>query len=172
MTNDPSKLVTICRPNKQKVKTSNGGLAPVTCEGVVQVSQSMNLDTVLVVPSLSSNLLSISQIIDQLNCYVTFWPNKCTFQDITTNRMLGSGIRKGKLYYLEEKRQAEAYNVERKKSPLWLWHRRLGHLSFSYLKKLKPELFLNKNNVEFNCDVCEMAKTNEFLILQVKIKFQ
>ncbi|GKA47668.1 putative RNA-directed DNA polymerase [Tanacetum coccineum] len=95
--------------------------------GVAQVSQSMNLDTVLVVPSLSSNLLS---------------------------------IKKGSCYILKKRAAGEAYNVEGKKSPLWLWHRRLGHLSFSYLKKLKPELFLNKNNVEFNCDVCEMAKSH------------
>ena len=140
MTNDPSKLLTITRPEKQKIKTANGGLAQVTCEGVAQVSSLMNLDTVLVVPSLSSNLLSISQIIDQLHCYVTFWPTKCTFQDIATDRMIGSGIRKGKLYYLEEERQAVANHVEG--------------------KKLKPELFLNKNNVEFNCDVCELAKSH------------
>ena len=34
MPNDTSKLVTICRPHKQKIKTANGGLTPVTCEGV------------------------------------------------------------------------------------------------------------------------------------------
>lgn len=76
MTNDPSKLLTITRPEKQKIKTANGGLAQVTCEGAAQVSSLMNLDTVLVVPSLSSNLLSISQIIDQLHCYVNFLANQ------------------------------------------------------------------------------------------------
>ena len=159
MTNDPSKLILKIRPKQTVVKTANGGLAKVTCEGSAQVSNSMNLDTVLVVPSLSSNLLSISQIIDQLNCYVTFWPTKCVFQDITTNRILGYGIRKGKLYYLEEERPAEAYNMNGS-SLSWLWHRRLGHLSFDYLKKLKPELLSNNKQFDSNCDVCELAKSH------------
>lgn len=50
-----------------------GGEAHVICEG----STHMNL--VLVVPSLSSNLLSISQITKTSNCFVTFWPDKCVF---------------------------------------------------------------------------------------------
>lgn len=72
MTNDPSKLTLKVKPKQNVVKTANGSVAKVTCAGSAKLSNSMNLDTVLVVPSLSSNLLSISQIIDQLNCYVTF----------------------------------------------------------------------------------------------------
>ena len=119
----------------------------------------MNLDTVLVVPSLSYNLLSISQITSNLNCFVTFWPNECIFQDITTHKILGCGIRRGRLYYLDENRRNEALSAgirEGDKTLAWLWHRRLGHLSYSYLKKLKPNLFLQ--DVDFECDVCEPAK--------------
>lgn len=77
--------------------------------------------------------------------------------------MLGSGTRRGRLYYLEEEEeQAQAHAIvqdHEKKGLPWLWHRRLGHLSFGYLKKLKPELFLNKD-IEFNCDICELAKNH------------
>lgn len=111
MTNDPKKLTTRILPKQSMVKTANGGVADVTYEGSTQVSKTMNLDTVLVVPSLSSNLLSISQIIDILNCYVTFWPTNCMFQDIATDRIIGYGIRKGNLYYLEEEKHVAAHNT-------------------------------------------------------------
>ena len=37
-----------------------------------------------------------------------------------------------------------------------IWHCRLGHPSFPYLKKLFPSLF--KNNDVFECEVCQLAK--------------
>lgn len=41
---------------------------------------------------------------------------------------------------------------------IMLWHRRLGHPSFSYLQKLFPGLFKNKKPVQFQCEVYELAK--------------
>ncbi|KAJ9539522.1 hypothetical protein OSB04_032255 [Centaurea solstitialis] len=162
MTNDPSQLISMKSSMQSDIQTANGGIAPVTCEGPAKVSSSMNLDTVLVVPSLSSSLLSVSQITRALNCFVTFWPDERMFQDITTRRILGYGIRRGKLYYLEEHR-GEALNTgisEGTKTLAWLWHRRLGHLSFGYLRKLKPCLLLNTQDSDFKCDICEMAKNH------------
>ena len=43
---------------------------------------------------------------------------------------------------------------------MWLWHRRLGHLSFGYLKKLQPHLFSVVSDSDFRCDVCELAKSH------------
>ena len=39
-----------------------------------------------------------------------------------------------------------------------LWHYRLGHPSFQYLKHLFPSLFRNKNPSSFQCEFCELAK--------------
>lgn len=39
-----------------------------------------------------------------------------------------------------------------------IWHYRLGHPSFSYLKNLLPSLFKNKKNSSFQCEVCQIAK--------------
>lgn len=58
MINDKNLLTTLHAPKQSIIQTSSGELEKVTCEGAVQVSSSMNLDSVLVVPSLSSNLLS------------------------------------------------------------------------------------------------------------------
>ena len=61
----------------------------------------MNLHSVLVVPSLNYNLLSISQITTTLFCVVIFWPEFCVFKDIRTRQTIGCGVRRGKLYYLD-----------------------------------------------------------------------
>ena len=47
-----------------------------------------------------------------------------------------------------------------RKSEIWLWHRRLGHASFGYVKKLFPSLFANFDVSSFKCDVCEFAKSH------------
>ena len=39
-----------------------------------------------------------------------------------------------------------------------LWHYRLGHPNFMYLKRLFPSLFINKNSNIFQCDVFQFSK--------------
>ena len=128
----------------------------------------LTLDTVLVVPSLEYNLLSVSQITSTLACTIIFWPTFCVFQDILTRKILGYGVRRGKLYYLELTENEglnisqanQATNEDRIRANVWLCHRRLGHLSFGYLKKLQPHLFSTLNDLYFHCDICEMAKSH------------
>ena len=132
------------------------------------MSNTLTLDTVLVVPSLEYNLLSVSQITSTLACTVTFWPSFCVFQDILTRKILGYGVRRGKLYYLELPENGgskisqanQTSNKDKARATIWLWHRRLGHLSFGYLKKLQPQLFSGLNDREFHCDTCELAKSH------------
>jgi hypothetical protein len=120
------------------------------------------------VPSLEYNLLSVSQITSALNCTVTFWPFYCVFQDILTRKTLGCGVKRGNLYYLELMKIGEqqystacsATKSDRILSEVWLWHKRLGHLSFSYLKKLKPHLFTELQILDLQCDICELAKSH------------
>jgi hypothetical protein len=144
MTNDSNKLLSI-RPSSQST-------SPIMAEGHVILSNLLKLDSVLVVPSLEYNLLSVSQITLSLNCSVSFWPTFCIFQDILTRKTLGYGVKRDKLYYLEltavgEHRFGHACQtgienrVKKAREIIWLWHRRLGHLSFGYLKELRPKLF-------------------------------
>lgn len=163
MTNDSSKLQVLNPPNQTSVHTANGRIACVTCEGPTKVSNSMDLDKVLVVPSLSSNLLSVSQVTEALNCYVIFGPNDCIFQEMKTHLILGYGTRRGRLYYLEEHPRSQAYHTrinQVERNMPWLWNRRLRHLSFSYLRRLKPTLLLNVMDSEFKCGTCELAKNH------------
>ncbi|CAH9115685.1 unnamed protein product [Cuscuta europaea] len=79
MTNNSSKLLYVNPLKQTSIHTANRGVAPAIGEGPTKVSSYMNLDIVLVVPSLSSNLLSVSQIREALNCCVGFSPNECIF---------------------------------------------------------------------------------------------
>ena len=101
MTRDSGNLK-FPKPSSQSVIcTANGSTSLITGEGSVTLTESLTLDTVLVVPSLSYNLLSVSQITLTLICTVIFWPLFCVFQDILTRKILGYGVRCGHLYYLE-----------------------------------------------------------------------
>ena len=41
---------------------------------------------------------------------------------------------------------------------IMVWHNRLGHPCFSYLKQLFPTLFKNLNPLIFQCEVCQLSK--------------
>ena len=55
----------------------------------------------LLVPSLDYNLLFVSQLTAYLSCVIIFWSDHCVFKDMQTKQMIGYGIRRGNLYYLE-----------------------------------------------------------------------
>ncbi|RVX07665.1 hypothetical protein CK203_021856 [Vitis vinifera] len=151
-----SRQVSPLRPSSQKiVSTANGNTTPIIGEGSLTLTDTLNLDSVLVVPSLDYNLLSVSQITAALFCIVIFWPEFCVIKDIQTRQTISCGIKRGKLYYLDlqskdsnklqQALMADGSEGEKKKSEIWLWHRRLGHASFGYLKKLFPSLFVKSD---------------------------
>ncbi|RVW18959.1 Retrovirus-related Pol polyprotein from transposon RE1 [Vitis vinifera] len=97
-----SRQVSPLRPSSQKiVSTANGNTTPVIGEGSLTLTDTLNLDSVLVVPSLDYNLLSVSQITAALSCIVIFWPEFCVIKDIQIRQTIGCGIKRGKLYYLD-----------------------------------------------------------------------
>nr|CAN71679.1 hypothetical protein VITISV_015841 [Vitis vinifera] len=169
-----SRQVSPLRPSSQKiVSIANGNTTPVIREGSLTLTDTLNLNSVLVVvPSLDYNLLLVSQITAALSCI-----------DIQTRQTIGCGIKRGKLYYLDlqskdsnKLQQAlmeDGSEREKKKSEIWLWHRRLGHASFGYLKKLFPSLFAKSDISGFRCDICELAKSHRasFPLILNKILF-
>jgi len=50
--------------------------------------------------------------------------------------------------------------VDNKERQIWMWHRRLGHPSFGYMKYLFPSLFTNKSMIDLTCDTCILAKSH------------
>lgn len=86
-----------------------------------------------------------------------------SIQDILTKEIIGRGTKKGGLYYMEDFSLGRAHHVSSslgsKQQQIRLWHRRLGHPSFRYLRHLFPNLFSNVETSEFNCDTCILAKS-------------
>jgi hypothetical protein len=76
----------------------------------------MTLTSVLHVPNLVANLLSIVHITIELNCRVISSFYYCFFQDLATRKMIGSGSLKDGLYYLDSQPDAhspliQAYHI-------------------------------------------------------------
>ncbi|RVW36459.1 hypothetical protein CK203_074719 [Vitis vinifera] len=67
--------------------------------------------------------------------------------DIQTRQTIGCGIKRGKLYYLDlqsndsnklqQALMADGSEGKKKKSEIWLWHRRLGHASFAIVLRFR-----------------------------------
>ena len=97
-----SRQVSPLRLSSQKiVSIANGNTTPVIGEGCLTLTNTLNLDSVLVVPSLDYNFLLVSQITVALFCIIIFWPEFCVFKDIQRKQTIGCGIKRGKLYYLD-----------------------------------------------------------------------
>lgn len=151
---------------RQKVKIADGTLSSVAGKGRIPISKNLSLDHALHVPKFSCNLLSISKITKDLNCVAKFFPSYCEFQDMRTGKVIGTGKEIDGLYYFESE-SASSSNLSythlsssnsSSNKEIELWHKRLGHPIFPYLKKLFPSLFKDKNHQDFQCEVCELAK--------------
>ena len=80
-----SRQVSTFRPSSQKiVSTANGNTNPIIGEEFLTLTDTLNLDSILVVPSLNYNILLVSQITADLFCIVIFLPEFCVFKDIQT----------------------------------------------------------------------------------------
>ena len=60
--------------SQHSVSIANGTSIPIIREGSLSLTNTLNLDSVLVVPSLNYNILSVSQITIVSFCVVIFWP--------------------------------------------------------------------------------------------------
>ncbi|CAL8082211.1 unnamed protein product [Prunus armeniaca] len=101
MTFYPDQLITHKPSTQSVVFNANGTPSLVVGDGSLSLYNFINLDSVLVVPSLDHNLLSVAQLTTSLGCRVIFLPNHCIFYDILIMKMIGCGTRQGKLYYLD-----------------------------------------------------------------------
>ena len=97
MTFDNNHIQSIKSLDQHIVSTTDGTASPVLGEGSISLTENLNLDSVLVVPSLNHNLLSVAQITLTLNCIVIFWPKFCVFKGIQTRKTIGYGKREALL---------------------------------------------------------------------------
>ncbi|GAV83806.1 UBN2_3 domain-containing protein [Cephalotus follicularis] len=83
MTGISSKFMSfVPSPSSNHVTTADGSCSPISGCGTIQFSN-FSLPSVLLVPKLTNNLLSINSLTKQLNCKVTFFPTYCIFQGMS-----------------------------------------------------------------------------------------
>jgi hypothetical protein len=95
-----SYFTTIIAIVSKFIKLPNGQFASVTHIGIVHISTSLVLTDVLLVPSFSFNLVSISKLTKLISCCLIFFSNFCFIQHLLTWNMIGMGRECGGLFHL------------------------------------------------------------------------
>ncbi|CAN1790032.1 Retrovirus-related Pol polyprotein from transposon RE1 [Linum perenne] len=85
----------------QKITVANGNSVPVAGKGHISLSSELILKSVLHVPKLDYNLLSIRRLTHESNCVVVFYPFHCAIQDLSSGKMIGKARLRDGLYYLD-----------------------------------------------------------------------
>lgn len=97
-----------------------------------QEGNSVSLESTLHVPELSENLLLVSKLCD-IGHRVVFTRKGCFIY--SKNGLIGKGRREGNLYLISlssqdfESANASSEDTNSNKSPIKVWHERLGHIS-------------------------------------------
>ena len=152
-------------PSSRKIIVANGSLATDAGLGDIYVTP-LILKNVLHVPKLSTNLVSIQKLTEDLKCHAIFHPSYCVFQDRGSGRKIGLAKERNGLYYLETSGSSNkvinnlslSFLSSSNRDVIWLHHFRLGHPSFRVLNIKFPFLFKGLDMIEFHCHICELAK--------------
>jgi len=87
--------------------------------------------------------------------------------------MIGNVKESGGLFYIDSNlskqiQQPQSSSLLSLSDEILLWHFRLGHPSFGYLKHLFPVLFKNKDVDSLQCEICQLAKHKRSVFLALK----
>ncbi|RVW40691.1 Retrovirus-related Pol polyprotein from transposon TNT 1-94 [Vitis vinifera] len=87
----------------QKLRIADGSLSKVAGTGSVVLSRDLTLNSVLLVPNLDCNLLSISKLTKEKRCITNFSSTHCEFQDLDSGKTIGNAEECSGLYILKER---------------------------------------------------------------------
>eukprot|EP00253_Pinus_taeda_P012468 PITA_12468 len=161
MIGDKEKLQSYNALEKEKkVSFGNDTLAIIKGKCFVLLKEKFKAGNVMYVDGLKHNLLSVNQMCDQGN-EVVFRSNGCVVRELDIGETVIKGIRTpNNLYILKGGQQQFCL---RKNDEHWLWHRRLGHLSFPQIRKAckfqvvrdLPDISIPENTI---CKSCQFGK--------------
>jgi len=97
MTYDHNNFKTKSVPQQKAISNANGDIYLVTEGGTVELSTTFTLLNTHFVPSLSTKLLSVGQVTEDLKCCVLMYSSFCLFQEVLTKNIFGHGTKKGGL---------------------------------------------------------------------------
>ena len=123
-------------PSTSTVTLADGSTSYVLGSRTIHPTPLITLTSIMSLPQFSFNLISVSKLIRTLNCSISFFPDHCLIQDLSTKRIIGRGRESGGLYILETE-VLKSIACSGVVTPFDL-HCRLGHLSLPLLKKLYP----------------------------------
>ncbi|RVW98013.1 Retrovirus-related Pol polyprotein from transposon TNT 1-94 [Vitis vinifera] len=139
---DPFINYTLC-PRTFKIRIADGSLSSVAGKGTMSISPNITLHSVLHVPSLSCNLVSISKLTRELQCVAKFFPSYCEFQDWHLGRTIGGAKECDGLYYLEDHKPVVNKQAQVLRQSIRLLRKYLLSHSKSTAKRLNREQIPN-----------------------------
>ena len=152
----------------EKVRLADGSFSSIAGKGSIYLSPTVCLKSVLHVPKLACNLLSVSKLSKDSNCAVTFFDSYCVFQEQNSGKMIGNAKLQDGLYYFADVESEDkiahgcsGVSSSSVRNEFFLWHNRLGHPSFNYLQKLLPELSKKLDDSQLVCENCILSKSHK-----------
>ena len=141
----------------------NGQALPITYTGNALFNTShgkLALKNVLVVPKIKKNLLSVSKLIDDNACSFEFNSSGFVIKD-SKQQIVAKGHRQGNLFALEEGKIEALAAVNAKGVSSDIWHARLGHPNYAFLKSLENKKVINVTKwltKDTICTSCQLGK--------------
>ena len=164
MTNDPG-IIKHLKPyhGNSSIYVGNGNSLNISHVGQTKLNTAngkLLLKDVLVVPKLTKNLISVSQLTSDNKCTVEFSSNDFLIKD-QQGRTLAKGHKKAGLYALEDIQHEALSAIKIAKAPFTVWHQRLGHpqlkslMSLHNKNQINVSSWMNKKNI---CTSCQLGK--------------
>jgi len=164
MTKDVSKLSNISQDTSEHITTANDSKIPVSGKGSAIINTivnkqnfSINVDEVLYIPDLVTNLLSVNKICKKGNT-VIFKNDVCTIYN-KNNQVIATATEDNGLYKLQEFKEHSSF-IANNENTFELWHRRLGHINYDTLKRMNNDDygFKFENKEADRCITCIKGK--------------
>jgi len=141
--------------------------------GNIKLGSSPMIENVALVDGLKHNLLSVSQLCDK-GFNVIFDDLACNVFGRKTNACILFGFRENNVYMIDMSNiQCNATCLNAFNDDSWLWHKRLGHISFDFLSRINnkeavkgiPYLKFEKDRI---CDACQLGKQTKSSFKSIK----
>jgi GAG-pre-integrase domain/Integrase core domain len=160
MSGDLKRLQCVYQISSVSVVLPNGDHTVVKKEDSV-VLDGIVLNRVLYVSNMNCNLISLSKLIKDSDCFITFANEWCVIQDHISRMLIGVGEKISGVYYYCSVTRSQAFHVK-KSADYRLWHQRMGHPSIQTTILLSG-VKSNSSISEGVCEICLRAKqTREF----------
>ena len=102
MTGNSSLFTTFqSHPSTSIVTLANGSTSCVLGSGTIHLTSLISFTYVMSLPQFSFNLIFVSKLTRTLNCSISFFPDYCLIQDLSTKRIIGRGRKYKSLYILD-----------------------------------------------------------------------